>query len=273
VAGQTVHAEVAGRSITNLVEQRCHPRLATQWFLYLAVVTLVTGCSVAPGDSTAGHPSPVAWSWKLQARYVGAVGLSSVSCSTPETCWVVGQSGLRALIMATTDAGRTWVAETAPPGIGPLTDVSCPTRSECWAVARTSRSSILITTSDGGLTWTKASLPRGTSVADVDQALSCPAAGVCWAVLAKSTTTSTVYATVNGGRSWHPSGPSAQLEPAGLACPTVRTCWMIGEGYGPSVTPRPEPGSGQEVWVTTDSGDTWRSKTSGLPVGEPPRVP
>jgi hypothetical protein len=130
---------------------------------------------------------------------------TALACSGPSTCAVgavtdPGQdpdvSGT-AVVLTTSDGGRTWARATLPAGVGMLTDLACPTSSHCVALAwghddviidgmppsagsfRFYPTSVL-TTDDGGTRWRRSAtppLPAG-DVASLSS-VSCPTAQRC----------------------------------------------------------------------------------------------
>ncbi len=158
----------------------------------------------------------------------------AVSCPTSTDCWAVGladsiepppvgpcgSSYTLAMVVATTDGGRTWNAQTLPSsyssgddgevfsGIVQLVGVSCPTRSDCWAAGDGSGGTgVVATTTDGGSTWNTEALPSSSSGGVFNGigslgGLSCPTSTDCWVGGSNSFGFGVVVATTDGGSTW-----------------------------------------------------------------------
>lgn len=189
--------------------------------------------------------------------------LFSVSCSSSTDCWVVGNSATsggsqRAVILATTDGGTSWVSQGLPQttvgnGLatnGHLFSNSCVSRTDCWAVGTTSASLAIISTTDGGASWISDAYPPSLASAHL-LSVSCAAGTACWAIGASASGTPIIVATSMGGSSWvEQSFPaSAGISNNGLysiSCPTASACWAIGG------SPK-----GLVLLRTDDGGTTW----------------
>ncbi len=71
--------------------------------------------------SPAGAAS--SWSWKVQASYPAPAHLESVACTSISDCIAVGDDGT---IVATTDGGSTWTAQSPPSGTASLSASRAP---------------------------------------------------------------------------------------------------------------------------------------------------
>ena len=88
---------------------------------------------------------------------LGTGTLSAIACPSTTHCYVVGVTfaGGHAVIMATSDAGATWTAQSAPGGTGSLSNIACPSTTTCYAGG-----SGIIGTTNSGKTWSSQTLPR-----------------------------------------------------------------------------------------------------------------
>ncbi|MGH9078060.1 MAG: WD40/YVTN/BNR-like repeat-containing protein [Acidimicrobiales bacterium] len=100
--------------------------------------------------------------WAPQAPPAGTYALGSVSCPSVTTCTAVGESvaggqgvvALSGVVVATTDGGATWVAQTLPSDTLGVGSVSCSSSADCTAVGLT-RLGVgqILASDDGGATW------------------------------------------------------------------------------------------------------------------------
>jgi photosystem II stability/assembly factor-like uncharacterized protein len=127
---------------------------------------------------------------------------NGVDCATTSACVVVGQDFTHAgstevgRIVTTTDGGVTWLRPPLPAGYTFVSRVDCPTVNVCVAGALGPRG--LLGTVDAGQSWT----PQGPA-AVFFRDVSCPTATLCTAVGENNNGRGTIYATTNGGRTWH----------------------------------------------------------------------
>ncbi len=141
--------------------------------------------------------------------------LASVSCPDVSSCVAVGE-GNHPVILATTDAGRTWRKESPPaaPVSYVLTEVSCDTASHCLAVG----DPVVLATTDAGRTWRAETLPRSVELSPLS-AVSCATSADCVAVGGDAPE---ILATTNGGTgpASQPSSSSNPGQPSPTSCPT-----------------------------------------------------
>ncbi len=203
-------------------------------------------------------PATSLQTWSIQKSYALGVGPTDVDCPSASICFAVGTSaeGTGGLL-ATSDGGKTWEAQTLPAGIGSLTGVSCASTSDCWAVglAPSTASPVAVGTTDGGRIWTAATVPAGVSaLLGVD----CPTTSDCWAVgydVSSSTSYGAVIATADGGGTWQiESVPSVRGELKAVDCVGPKDCWAVGYGANVGV-----------VLATVDGGSRWANEV--LPSG------
>lgn len=165
----------------------------------------------------------------------------------PSNGWAVGEGGN---IVATTDGGKTWVAQSSGTGVS-LQSVHFATDAMTgWAVGDLGT---IIATTDGGKTW-KPQMSRsesmlsllGSSLSSVHFAAD---AMTGWAVGKGGT----IVSTTDGGKNWLPqtSGIGTSLNSVHFA-EDGKTGWAVGD-FGTIV-------------VTTDGGRIWSAQTSGTGV-------
>ena len=129
--------------------------------------------------------------WKAElAAYGTGADFSNVSCPSTKECFAAGGD-----ILATKNAGTTWVDQTANlPAV--FLAVSCPSTTECFAVGTSSAASDVIYTTENGRSWEqRLSIARTGPVAL--NGVSCPSVKDCIAVGG-----SVIVATKNAGATW-----------------------------------------------------------------------
>jgi photosystem II stability/assembly factor-like uncharacterized protein len=156
-----------------------------------------------------------AWATWTVMPSAGPQYLSSVSCSSIQTCVAVGYAGT---IMRTTD-GVNWSTSTAPTvATQQLRSVDCPSAAACFAVANGNPSSIFATT-DGGATWSLQSSPATNFLWDVDCATTttCMVAG-----------RGAILGTTDGGTTWSLQKAGTNNDLVGVDCPATTVCSAVG---------------------------------------------
>jgi photosystem II stability/assembly factor-like uncharacterized protein len=162
--------------------------------------------TIAPGRWTAwfSHDGGAHWRRGTHPGHVWTVGSGDqpaqpgiVSCATDRRCWAFMttdfSSGVRTVILATTDGGAHWSAQAGSAPLGQRFApgaISCPGAGQCWAGGISARyeGPLMLATRDGGDRWFPVSL-RGIAgdtgatgvVPDLGQ-VSCPAPGHCVAM-------------------------------------------------------------------------------------------
>ncbi|HEY4927923.1 MAG TPA: fibronectin type III domain-containing protein, partial [Acidimicrobiales bacterium] len=174
--------------------------------------------------------------WVNQNVPAGVSSLSGVSCVSATTCEAVGYnyntvtSTSTGVVLATTDGGGTWVAQTTPAGTGTLTGVSCATATACEAVgATTSFGPTILATTNGGTTWTTQSVPSGVfSLAGI----SCVSTTTCEAV-GGALSAAGVVSTTDSGAIWTIQAvPPGDSNLATVSCTSASDCVAGGSGTG-----------------------------------------
>lgn len=153
-------------------------------------------------------------SW--QRRYAGAAGYMDFVGRL--SGWAVTPTGL----IATADAGKCWGAMPPPPA--PLSTLDFVDTSVGWAItaAEDGRSASLLATEDGGVRWHPAAVPADPQ-------------SVCFSNRADGYlgARGSVYATVDGGRSWKrvlDAPPIGAQQSARVYCSDHRGAWVIFAG-------------------------------------------
>jgi len=163
--------------------------------------------------------------------------LSGVSCPSATDCVAAGFDA----ILASTDGGGTWSAQSEPPGASELSSVSCNSDSDCVAVGPTSAGTA-INTSDGGTSWTLDPLPNAAGRLS---GVSCVSTQTCVA-----TDGVTILTSHDGGDGWtNQSRPSESPRGGGLngiSCSSTNDCVIVGLPFGLG-----------DVQRSTDAGTTW----------------
>ena len=188
-----------------------------------------------------------AWSPQTLSLPAGG-GLQGVSCTSPTACVAVGgatgDNGEPNRIFADTFDGSAWTqAPITTPSLASspqLTGISCAAAMSCTAVGSATDAggvSVPLVLTDSGSGWTPSATPS-LSVADPSSSLtavSCSAPGSCMAVGTDASGVLTLRS-LAGRFSPQPApnpgdGKDSSITmpaPAAVACPTARTCLMVG---------------------------------------------
>jgi photosystem II stability/assembly factor-like uncharacterized protein len=218
-------------------------------------VAVGTGAILATGDG--GRTWARVWQ--------GSQELHDVDFVSASTGWALGDGTL----LGTVDGGRHW-HPLGQPRPGPLWQVHFASRTQGWGVAGGNRRPVegsvpatrLVRTGDGGRTWTVLAAPAPPQTACF------AAADDGW--LASDTS---VWRSVDGGRSWRPSFrlPVVAGEPpffAALQCARPGAAWVrfdSGDGYAGHMP--------YALYASTDGGGHWRGVLSTLGAVLPVRLP
>jgi photosystem II stability/assembly factor-like uncharacterized protein len=252
-------------------------------------------CFVSAGEKIL-HTTDGGHTWSRQYSPITAQppiveDVGPFGCPTSSTCFALVRTGSAhpgpGYIIATTDAGQTWVNQT-PGGAGQLGSIDCPDARTCYASGEFG--SVLATT-DGGSTWST----QNSTVNEGLGQVSCPTRSFC----AIAGGGSGVVTTTNGGTTWtaHPTTVSSAGQLGGMSCPSISMCIATGMDNGstpnmiairsgdggatwhtvyfpsiPGALDRIDCGStsncvavGRHGWIalTRDGGTTWTSPSSG----------
>jgi hypothetical protein len=212
------------------------------------------------GPTTAPSSTLGPWHGSLTASPLPAPvhTLRAVTCPTARRCWAVGStlatasSPAGAALVATTDGGATWTAETVPPTVSYLSAVACASTRSCTAVGQVGLTGAgpgaVLTTANGGATWVLQTVPAGTT--DVT-AVDCRTGGRCTAlgvVAGRVTTLMPSSPSIWGAGGALPPVASAAT---GLSCIDGGSCWATASQ---SVDVDHVVGV---IAATSDGGTTW----------------
>ena len=177
--------------------------------------------------------------WTVQYVGTDTDALNAISFPDAMHGWAVGDNGT---ILATTDGGATWNAQTTGTAES-FNAVSFPDATHGWVVG--SGTNILATT-DGGATWNV----QVGNAHDWLNAVSFPDATHGWAVCAG------FCATTDGGATWSNTFSSDILN--GVAFPDATHGWAVGWGEDSATGTYPAV-----ILATTDGGSTWNAQDAG----------
>lgn len=224
-------------------------------------VSAATGVTTAVSADT--QPLPEGWSVNLQSKTGEFI---SPQCPTARVCYLVRIQRNQAVLMQTTNGGKSWSARDVY-GIAKRHEVTaaslaCPEVSRCWlAISYYLASGAFSTgrlfiTDDGGATWR----PLAVSAHFATESVDCGSARSC--VVSGVSTKSNVpgYATSDGGAHWQAvSGLGTQA----VWCDTARLC--VAAGFGAIAAQVSHDGG--LVWhdVTVVGGKSWGLYTVSEP--------
>jgi photosystem II stability/assembly factor-like uncharacterized protein len=202
--------------------------------------------------------------------------LAEFSCTSEASCVAIGYrrpehagGQTAAIAYSTNDSGSIWTTANLPHNFVPFA-LKCVGSSMCVAVGSLDSPDgspgMALYSADGGSTWNTASLPP--AVGRLTR-LSCASASDCLASFFapassnKTTITSSLLATADGGQSWTPAPSSPRQFITGLSCPSASRCWASGIdiSHGPGQPARTEGATS----FTSNAGSTWQQ--SPLPAG------
>lgn len=218
-----------------------------------------------------------------------ASSAGAITCPTSSTCYVVSGSTQidpavspvpGKILNISEDGGLSWAQYRMPSGLGLTSPLVCPTADglHCLAGGTVEARAALLTTMDGGAHWSQHLLPSGDGT---PTELSCVSVTLCVGLFRTpvnplsfgervnanndiylgGTLSASIYATGNGGLTWHRADLPKQDVPQSVSC-TVGRCVVI------AATPtRTVPGhiTRGAVFSSADSGRTWHPGT--LPPG------
>ncbi len=180
--------------------------------------------------------------------------LAGVAFADADHGWIVGLTRESAIIIATTDGGRHWQTQLAPPQIR-LFAVACIGRDLVWAAGdRGDLDGLILASSDGGASWQEQLAPVGRRVRDI--AFADALRGWATTVDGDDGWAGHLLHTTDGGRSWQ-SRKRVEMRIEGIALQGPDLCWAAGTGRlsGHSVQAR--------LLVADRSGVTWKDAPSG----------
>src|SRR2546423_3659444 len=203
-------------------------------------------CFAGSSNNTLLHTTDGGRTWTRQTSPIQAappliVAFGGISCPNMSTCFAVGSVGSMhpgpGFIIATTNAGATWVDQTTadmiavatsdggstwqtsydPRIAGWLNRIACASAMTCVAVGN---HGWIAATSNGGTTWFSPSSGISTQL----HAVSCPSEQVCFV----AGDAGTVLATTNGGSRWYPTTTGTTASLWGLSCASTIQCTAVG---------------------------------------------
>jgi photosystem II stability/assembly factor-like uncharacterized protein len=218
------------------------------------VVLLALSVGVAAAPSTAAAARRTSPSWSEQLYPTACPELSGIDFVDTSYGWAVG--GAR--ILATTNGGTKWTAQTAPTGYS-FHDVKFADRTHGWATANNPLGGCAIFgTTNGGTTWTKQySLGTGQIYGEPHfWGLDCTDSTHAWAVVEQGLGDVLVVATTNGS-SWtaHDTGATG-FYARGIDFVNAKDGWVDTARFSPSYM--------GIVLATTDGGVTWNQQHLGV---------
>ncbi len=218
----------------------------------IAPTVTAISCSDANDCETAGSGWGVSvttnggTSW-VPELLAGATSLDAMACPTPSDCFAGGLSGGNGVILATTDGGTAWAAQSVPAGVTSVTGLGCASASVCFATGTSGAgpAALLGTTNSGG-SWAE-ELPLGSAITTLS-GVSCFSATACVAVGTASVAAGDLY-TTNGGTTWTAGTPSGNSLSA-VSCDPAGNCLAVGAGA-----------LGPVAEFSADGGKTWGTTT------------
>lgn len=183
----------------------------------------------------------------------GAFVPVAVACAVAVVFPVLATAGATTTTPA---AGNTTIA-----GLG---SVSCPSANVCVAVGATESfpqgPGVVVGTTDGGAHWKVEYEPASNKGEVIFYAIDCPTTKHCEVAGIGPGDDGSVYATTNGGTTWHKQPVQLPSEPfLAVTCSTDRFCLTGGDDPGTPTNP---------LYVTTDGGTTWTASTVGSALGQ-----
>jgi photosystem II stability/assembly factor-like uncharacterized protein len=210
--------------------------------LAFALVMAACGHHSITGQSGAGTGVPASpfapgspWSGALNAVTLPAPvnSIVAAACATASHCWAVGSTigGASvpngAAVIATSDGGSSWTAQSIPPTVSYLSGIACADTRRCVAVGQSRVSGTdgaSISTVDGGASWSTDTLPPGTS--DLT-AVECHSDRQCMAI-GTLPIGDAVLVSSTAGATWDQVGTlSAGITGASsVSCSDNQHCWV-----------------------------------------------
>ena len=227
--------------------------------MILGAVAL-TLCCAAPAAAGSHSPKSSAPGWSAAVLPALTGPLGGISCQPSgkhERCLAVGQSaaGGAALILLSTDGGKTWAPQPAPTGIPALFRVACTSVARCWAAGvAASGAGAVVATTDGGLSWQAQPIPAVNEVGRISCKLShCVAGG--------GKLGDRLLVTRDGGTKWsrktlpqacHTGCPAYIADDVTMASASVAYAVGGSQCGGSGVTQCPAA-----IWKSSDGGASW----------------
>ena len=183
--------------------------------------------------------------------------LGSISCPSTTVCYAVGDG-----VIVSTNAGVTWQEQKTPVQEPWFTDITCPSTTTCYAVGFGK----IIATDDSGRTWRQERLPSGS---DPPQSVACTSTTSCvivgnvlYCLLGKMTRVPlgnfSTFSTTDSGAQWIGHSLPKDVNPMGVTCTDVFTCYATTIIGSPDQFDNGDPGG---IVATTDLGATWEAQS------------
>ena len=159
--------------------------------------------------------------------------INGIACWDASDCIAVGEGIKPSFILATSDAGTTWLPLSPATQFAYYLGVSCPAIRTCIVVGDQACCSNddFLRTVDGGATWTAGASASGEVPL---RAITCSSSSICSAVgIASSNllgTTSVVDTTSDGGMHWSSQALGTRETINAISCPAPSYCYAAGAG-------------------------------------------
>lgn len=237
---------------------------------------------LAIGQQYAATTSDFGRTWTSHRILPDGTVVATMACPTSHVCVAVGSSAEetpkydstphRAVVLTTTDGGRSWTRDPAlPKDVGGLNDISCLTESYCLTVGTPENGSagVALATTNLGRSWRRLNLPKRVE----PEFVTCFTRSACVAVggNADGVNENSIITTDNGGSTWMrtslPGDAYGQGAPeiGGLTCTTRTRCLIFGNIYRIFSGQPGAVGYTGFLVKSIDGGKTW---TSGeIPAG------
>lgn len=225
-----------------------------------AVACPTSRTCVAVGDGFAVRTTNGGASFELARGIPSTAALDGVACPTSATCLAVGELARSggaplAVVLTSSNAGRSWQRVGLPSGHATLAAVACATTVTCVAVS-SDGSPTLLRTTDGGAAWTKVSVPAEATLSL--NSVTCPTATTCVAV-GVDDSGGVAVASTDAGATWSvPPGATGlgdYLE--SVSCVSASSCLAAGalQPVGPGI-------ESTAMYGSSDGGSTWTAMPS-----------
>ena len=178
--------------------------------ILIIVLASIAACAAAAPAAALG--ASAGWT----AHKATGVPLLSVAAADPARAWAVGPVST---IVATTDGGASWVAQTSPT-TADLYGVAFSDASDGWAVGVAGDAGTVIATTDGGADWAAQTAPTTGALIGVSSR-----GQECWAVGAAGT----IIATTDGGASWVAQSCPVQHDLYSVSFADADHGWAVGD--------------------------------------------
>ena len=278
--GTPEHAAGAG-STAETVRYFSTPSGALQSRLSSVYCSSSENC-LAIGQQYAATTSDLGRTWTSHRILHGGAIVGRMACPTSHVCVAVGSSAEetpkydstphRAVVLTTTDGGRSWTRDPAlPKDVGGLNDISCLTKTYCLTVGTSENGSggVALATTNSGRSWRRLNFPKRAE----PEFVTCFTRRACVAAggTRDEVDANSIITTDNGGSTWMQSSLPGDAyeqgapEIGGLTCTTRTRCFIVGRSYEELSG---EPGDVRYTGFfvkSNDGGKTWTS--SAIPTG------